>query len=48
MCDSVREMVNAVEMLAEAVGLGTVCEPVEKGECCLLICVDLAGDVPGV
>lgn len=48
MCDSVTEMVNAVEMLAEAVGLARVCEPMEKGECCLPICVDLVGDVRGV
>lgn len=48
MYDSVREMASAEEMSAEAAGLGRGCGPVEKGECCLLICVALDGDVQGV
>lgn len=48
MCDSAEEMVSAEETSAEAAGLEKVCEPVEKGECCLLICVGLDGDVQGV
>lgn len=48
MYDSARETVSAGETSAEAAGLGRVCEPVEKGECCPLICAGLDGDVQGV